>query len=334
MQAKREQSRKTVLLFFGGAAVLLFFAVLVAVSIGSVHIGVGKVFRGLWDPSSLSDVERQILWNIRVPRILIAILIGSALSMSGCLLQAVMQNPLADPGIIGVSSGASLGAIIILILLPEWGGIVPIFSFFGAAIATVMVYILAWKGGIKPVRLILSGVAINALLGGGTSLISILNSDKIQSVLMFLNGSLAGRTWKDFYILLPYVVLGWILSVFTIRSANLMMLGDEKATNLGLNVSRSRVLLSALGAFLAAVSTCLVGVIGFIGLVIPHIGRLVIGSDHKRLVPFSILLGAIFLLVTDTFARSIASPLELPVGTIMSVVGVPFFLYLLRRGGQ
>lgn len=334
MQAKRERSRTTVLLFFGGAAVLLFFAAIFAVSIGSVKIDPGNVFRGLWDPTSLSDVERQILWNIRVPRVLIAILIGGALSMSGCLLQAVMQNPLADPGIIGVSSGATLGAIIILILFPAWGGAVPIFAFFGAAVATVMVYLLAWKGGIKPVRLILSGVAINALLGGGTSLISILNSDKIQSVLMFLNGSLAGRTWKDFYILLPYVIVGGILSAFTIRSANLMMLGDEKATNLGLNVSRSRVLLSGLGAFLAAVSACLVGVIGFIGLVIPHIGRLMIGSDHKRLVPFSILLGAIFLLVTDTFARSIASPLELPVGTIMSVVGVPFFLYLLRRGGQ
>ncbi len=334
MRAKRERSGKTVVLFFGGAAVILFFAAIAAVSIGSVPIGADKVLRGLWNSSLLTEVERQIIWNIRVPRVFMAILVGSALSMAGCMLQAVMQNPLADPGIIGVSSGASLGAIVILILFPKWGGAVPIFSFFGASIATAMVYILAWKGGIKPVRLVLSGVAINALLGGATALISILNNDKIQSVLLFLNGSLAGRTWRDLRIILPYVILGWFLSAFTIRSANLMMLGDEKATNLGLNVSRSRVLLSALGAFLAAVSTCLVGVIGFIGLVIPHIGRLMIGSDHKRLVPFSILLGAAFLLVTDTFARSIAAPLELPVGTIMSVIGVPFFLYLLRRGGQ
>lgn len=291
-------------------------------------IEIYEVITGQADPDG---VNYTIIKNIRLPRAILGVLVGSSLAISGALLQAVMQNPLADPGVIGVSSGASLVAITILILFPTLTYMLPLFAFLGGIFATVMVYSLAWKNGIKPVRLVLSGVAINALLGGGTSLLNILYSDKIQSVIQWTNGSLAGRNWTDVKLLFSYAIVGIILSIFFIRSANTMLLGDDKATNLGLNVNKARVLMSLLGAYLASISTAFVGVIGFVGLVIPHISRLIVGSDYKILLPFSIINGGTFLLVADTFARTVASPLELPVGTLMSVIGAPFFLFLLRK---
>ncbi|MDO5725136.1 MAG: iron ABC transporter permease [Tissierellia bacterium] len=310
---------------------LLVMSFIIAIGVGSVSIKVSEIIQVFKNIIPFEDVRAQILWNVRLPRAIMAIIIGANLAVAGALLQSVMQNPLADPGIIGVSSGASLAAVTILILFPGYANFVPLAAFFGGLAATGMVYILAWKGGIKPVRLVLSGVAINALLGGLNSLISVLNSDKIQSVVLWINGSLAGRHWNDLLLLLKYSVVGLVLSLFCIRSANIMLLGDEKATNLGLNVHKARLLLSVLGAYLAGISTALVGVIGFVGLVIPHISRLIVGSDYRVLLPFSMINGGMFLLVADTFARTVANPVELPVGTLMAVIGAPFFLYLLRK---
>lgn len=320
-------------LVFTSLLLLLIAVALIALSTGSVHIPISDIRLALMgkeiDPTHLS-----ILLNARMPRILLALLVGAALSTSGTMLQAVMQNPLADPGIIGVSAGASLAAIFVLIVFPAWGSQLPVFAFLGGISACALVTFLAWKGGIKPIRLVLAGVAVNALLGGGVSLLTILNSDKIQSVIQWTNGSLAARSWKDVSLIWPYVLGGLALSFATIRAANLMALGDEKAANLGLHVHRARLCLSALAAFLAAVTTCAVGIIGFVGLVIPHISRLLLGSDHRQTLPCAMVLGGIFLLATDTFARTVASPIELPVGTMMSIIGVPFFLYLLRKGGR
>ncbi|EOD00137.1 FecCD family ABC transporter permease [Caldisalinibacter kiritimatiensis] len=314
-------------------SILMFIiTVLLAIGVGSVNIPVNELLKVLLDKGDM--INKSIIVDIRLPRVLIAALVGANLAVSGALLQSVMKNPLADPGIIGVSSGASLGAIIIMLIVPQYTYLVPLFAFFGGVLATFLIFILAWKQGIKPVRIILSGVAINAMLGGATSLISVLNSDKIQGILMWINGSISGRSWNDLNMILVYSIIGLILSYFCIRPANILLLSDEKAVNLGFNVNRSRVLLSLLGAFLAGISTSVVGVIGFIGLVIPHISRLVIGSDYKYLLPLSMIGGATMLLLADTFARIIAKPIELPVGTIMAVIGGPFFLYLLRRGGD
>lgn len=314
---------------------LLFLSIAISITIGSVRIELGELWDIVMGRISFDDPKSQILLNIRIPRIFMAVFIGANLATSGALLQGVMQNPLADPGVIGVSSGASLAAVMILILFPQLGQYVPLFAFGGAMLATFLVYSMAIQNRqVKPLRLVLAGVAINALFGGGNSLISVLNSDKIQSVILWLNGSLAGSSWNSLKIISFYSIIGLFLSFFCIRSANLMSLGDEKATNLGLNIALNRILLSAVGAFLAGISTALVGVIGFVGLVIPHICRLIIGSDYKWLLPFSMLNGSTFLLLADTFARTIASPIELPVGTIMSVIGAPFFLYLLRKEGM
>ena len=312
--------------------VLFIATVLFSIGTGSVKIPINEVLKHLF--SSEESINKSIIVNIRLPRVLIGILVGASLAVSGAILQAVMQNPLADPGIIGVSSGASLAAIFIMLILPGYSHLVPIAAFIGGMLATFIIYILAWDNGIKPMRIILAGVAVNAILGGATSLLSVLNSDKIQGIILWVNGSLSGKNWLDLESVYLYIIFGLVLSFFCIRPANILLLGDEKATNLGLNTNRTRILLSILAAFLAGISTSIVGIIGFIGLVIPHISRFIIGSDYKYLLPFSMIGGATLLVMADTFARTIAKPIELPVGTLMAVVGGPFFLYLLRKGGK
>ncbi len=318
-------------LLYIGSFILLIIAVIISIGLGSIKIDFTDIVKSIFDASVLNDTQVEIIKNIRLPRIVLAIFVGAGLAVSGALLQAVMQNPLADPGIIGVSSGASLSIMLILIVFPVYANALPFLAFIGGILATILIYILSWRDGISSIRLLLVGIAVNAMLGGASSLISVLNSEKIQSVILWLNGTLAGRTWNDIVIFLPYIVIGLILSLFCIRGSNLLLLGDEKAANLGLDIHKARILLSLLGAFLASVTTAAVGVIGFIGLVVPHISRLLVGSDYKYLLPFSMINGAVFLLITDTLARTIVAPIELPVGTIMAVIGGPFFLYLLRQ---
>lgn len=309
---------------------ILLFLVLLSIRLGSVEYSYIKIFSVLFNPEMTSD--RNILLNIRLPRIAVATIVGANLSVAGALLQAVMQNPLADPGLTGVSAGASLAAIVIMLLFPQYSYLVPIAAFIGGGIACGLVYSLAWKNGIKPVRIILAGVAVNAILGGGTSLLSILYSDRIQGVLLWVNGSISGKTWVDVKILAIYSVIGLTMAMFCIRKANILQLGDEMSSNLGVNINKYRLLISLVAVYLAGISTALVGIIGFVGLIIPHIARLLIGSDYKYMLPFSVILGSGLLLIGDTFARTVVRPIELPVGVIMAVIGGPFFLYLLRKG--
>lgn len=315
-----------------GAVVLLIGAIALSLRLGSVNYTIDEIITNLL--SSEYTITKSIILDLRVPRIIISCVVGGNLAIAGALLQTVMRNPLADPGLTGVSSGASLVAIIVMLIFPQYMMMVPIFAFIGGVIACVMVYTFAWKKGINPMRIILAGVAVNAILGGGTSLLSILYSDKIQGVLLWVNGSIASKGWSDVKMLLPYSIVGLIMALFCIRSANVLQLGDSVATNLGVNVNRKRILLSGVAVFLAAISTSVVGIIGFVGLIVPHICRMLVGSDYKYLLPMSCVGGALILLLGDTFARTIASPIELPVGVIMAVLGGPFFLYLLRRGGK
>lgn len=306
--------------------ILLMFAFC---TIGSVRLTLGDILSAIISTEESSN--RVIILSMRLPRNIIAVLVGASLAVSGLLLQAVMKNPLSDPGVTGVSSGASVASIVILLLLPQYISYLPIFAFVGGAIACIIVYVMAWKNGLKPMRVVLSGVAVNAVLGGFISLITTLYSDKIQNALLWLNGSLASKTWNDVRTLVIYLVPGLILSLMCIRSANILSLGDETATSLGYNVTKTRVMLSAIAVFLAGTATSVVGVIGFVGLIVPHICRMIIGTDHKYTIPFSMILGGVTLLIADTAARSLFGSLELPVGIIMSIAGGPFFLYLLRK---
>ena len=312
--------------------ILLAAACLVSMAVGSAGYSVPEILRALF--SEEKSAIKTIVINLRLPRIILAILIGASLAAAGALLQSVMRNPLADPGTIGVSAGAGTAATTILLLFPNLTSSVPLFAFGGAALACVLIYMMAWKEGVDPTRIILSGVAINSVLGAYNSLLQLLNSDSLEGVLAFMNGSLSGRSWSQARLLSVYASIGLVLAFLCIKSANALQLGDEMAKSLGVKVSGSRVLLSGVAAFLAASTVSVAGMIGFVGLVVPHISRLLVGSDYKAMLPTSVVLGALVLLVADTVGRTIVPGMEIPVGIVMAVCGGPFFLYLLRKKGK
>lgn len=314
-----------------GTNILLIALLILLSTVGSVSLSfseiIGELFRGE------NQMIQTIVFKMRLPRNLLAVLVGANLAVAGLLLQAVMKNPLADPGITGVSSGASVGAIIILLVSPAYTTFLPIVAFVGGGVACTLVYLMAWKKGLQPNRIVLAGIAVNTILGGVISFFSTMYSDRIQSAMLWLNGSLATKTWIDVQTLVGYSVVGLILSFFLIRSANILQLGDEAAVNLGLNIHRARIMISVVAVFLAATATAVVGIVSFVGLIVPHIARMLMGNDHKYTLPFSMALGSIVLLVADTLGRTVGGAIEIPVGVIMAIVGGPFFLYLLRKKG-
>lgn len=313
---------------------LLFLALALAGSFlsltkGSSVITMGQIADILLHPGT--DPQSQIIWNIRMPRTIVGALVGVNLSLSGAILQAIMRNPLADPHIIGISSGAGLAGVVIMILFPALEYLITPVAFVGAMLAAVCIYILAWKNGIKPVRIILAGVAVSAFLSAGISGLMIFYSDRVHGALMWMVGGLAARSWPHVQIILPYAVIGLLLALASAAYLNILQLGDEMARGLGVNVEVTRVLLTAVAALLAASAVSVVGLLGFVGLVVPHAARLLIGSDYRYLLPASALLGIAIVTLSDTFARVIFAPIELPVGIIMAFLGAPFFLVLLRR---
>ena len=308
--------------------VLLAAAGIVAAGIGSKWIPQGAIIRGLAGSASM---VRIIAINARLPRILMALLIGAALSLSGALLQAVMGNPLADPGIIGVSAGAAAAATSVMLLAPTLLASVPLFAFGGALFACVLIYIMAWRRGIDPVRIVLSGVAVNTVLGAYTSFLQLLNADNLSNVLGFLNGSLSGRSWDQVETVAVYAAVGISAAFLCTKSANILQLGDDVARSLGVNVNALRIILSAVGAFLAAATVAVAGMIGFVGLVVPHITRMLVGPNYRDLMPVAALMGGLILLCADTLGRVLVTGMEIPVGVIMAITGGPFFLYMLRR---
>ncbi|MCX7841808.1 MAG: iron ABC transporter permease [Clostridia bacterium] len=319
------------------AAMLIIFAItavsgfLLSNAIGTMRISIPDIINAIFVQKE--GPIHQVIWNIRLPRTIVAVLVGINLSLSGVILQGVMKNPLADPHIIGISSGAGLAGIIILILLPQYAYLVPPVAFLGAMAAAALIYILAWRGGIQPIRIILAGVAVSAFLGAGISGLLVFYSDRVHGALMYMAGGLSARSWPHVYIILPYTVLGCLIAAFMGEKLNILVLGDDVARGLGLNVEATRLMLTAAGALLAASAVCVAGLLGFVGLIVPHTARLLIGTNHKVLFPASAILGAAVLTLSDTLARTAFSPKEIPVGIIMAVLGSPFFLYLLRREG-
>lgn len=303
-----------------------------SLAIGSSGYSLAEIWEGLWNPDAGN--ARVIVFYLRLPRAVLAIMVGACLAAAGALLQAVMRNPLADPGTIGVSAGAGTAATTILLVFPNLTYSVPLFAFGGAALACVLIYLLAWKQGVDPVRIILSGVAVNSVLGGYNSFLQLQNSDNLSGVLAFMNGSLSGGSWIQARVMVVYAAGGLILAFLCIRNANALQLGDEMARNLGIRVNGSRVFLSGVSAFLAAATVSEVGMIGFVGLVAPHIARMLVGSDYKVLLPTSVLTGGVMVLLADTVGRTVWPGTEIPVGVMMSVFGGPFFLYMLRKRGK
>ena len=301
----------------------------VSLACGSVEISAGEIVSLLNGQGDA--LKSQILTNIRLPRTIVAALVGMNLALSGAILQGIMKNPLADPHIIGISSGAGLAGIFLLLVMPDQLWLVTPTAFVGAMTAAGLIYILAWKNGIRPLRIILAGVAVSAFLGAGISALLILYSDRVHNALMWMVGGLSARSWPQVEQILPYAALGFIGALLGARHLNIMQLGDETAQGLGVNVELTRLILTAVAALLAAAAVSVAGLLGFVGLIVPHTARLIIGSDYRFLLPSAALLGAATLTLSDTFARTAFAPTELPVGIIMAALGAPFFLFLLRR---
>ena len=323
-------TRKKILSFIL-TAVGLFVLFIVAVNTGSLKVTPSELFSGLFIEYN-PDVAT--IYDLRFPRIFIAMLGGAATAVSGVLLQAVMKNPLADPGIIGVSSGASLVAVIVTAFFPSLFFLTPMLAFIGGLVAFLLVYSLSWKGGLSPLRIILVGVAVNALCTGLMSAFNSATGSSYTGVASIVNANITQKTWDDFQTLAVYVVIGLVASFFVTNQCNLLSLEDKTARSLGMNVTRSRIVISVIAVLLASISTAVVGAISFLGLIVPHIARLLVGSNHKVLVPYSILLGAFTLLLADTIGRTAASPYEISAAVVMSVIGGPFFIFLLRRSKQ
>jgi iron complex transport system permease protein len=310
---------------------LAIVATIIAIGLGSVSIPVSDILTTLFS-SSGNAMNETIIWDIRLPRVLLAMIIGANIAISGALLQAVMGNPLADPGLTGVTSGAAACVLVIMLAAPEYTQYIPLAAFVGGLVVATIVYSLAWRrNGISPITIILAGVAVNALCGGVIGYLSIMYSDRLPAAVQWLNGSLAAKGNNALHMVFPYAIVGWILSIFAIRKANIIRLGDQVASNLGENVNRIRILLSLLAVFLAAISVAAIGMIGFVGLIVPHMARLLVGSDYKYMLPMSMGLGALVLLIADTGGRTLFSPLDIPAGILMAVIGAPYFLYLMRR---
>ena len=318
--------RVTILILFAFLAVLGAF---LSLTKGSSVITISQIVELLLNPGT--DPQSQIIWNIRMPRTIVGALVGINLSLSGAILQAIMRNPLADPHIIGISSGAGLAGVVIMILFPALEYLITPVAFVGAMLASICIYILAWKNGIKPVRIILAGVAVSAFLSAGISGLMIFYSDRVHGALMWMVGGLAARSWPHVSIILPYAAIGLVLALASASYLNILQLGDEMARGLGVNVEVTRIVMTAIAALLAASAVSVVGLLGFVGLVVPHAARLLIGSDYRFLLPAAALLGVAIVTLSDTFARVIFAPIELPVGIIMAFLGAPFFLFLLRR---
>ena len=313
----------------GCFAVFTVFAMIASLLFGSADISFGVILHTLM--GNVQTTDEMVIWNIRFPRNIVGALVGANLAVSGAILQAVMKNPLADPGIVGVSSGAGLAGVIMLIFMPEASLLLTPVAFIGAMLSAAAVYALAWKNGIRPSRIILAGVAVSAFLGSGISALLVFYSDKVQGALLWMVGGLSARSWPQVESLFPYTILGLVFAICGCKALTILSLGDETARGLGLPVEKVRFTMTAVAALLAAGAVSIAGLIGFVGLVVPHIVRLIVGTDYKYVVPGSAILGAGVLVFCDTLGRVLFSPIEIPAGIIMAFLGAPFFLYLLRR---
>ena len=317
--------RIAVLAALGAAAVC---SVLLGTAVGSVSLTLREILRALWVDDD--STARLLVWHLRFPRVLTGGLVGVCLALSGCLLQSVMRNRLASPSTVGVSSGAAFVGYLTLVAMPAYAHLLPLGAVLGAFATTMLIYALAWRRGVSPVRMILSGLAVSALFGACNDIIRTAFSESLGNASGFLVGGLNGATWETLLTVLPWAVVGAVACLLLPTKMNILTLGDETANTLGLRTERFRFLLIAVSSLLAGAAISAAGLIGFVGLIVPHIARLLVGADHKYLLPASALLGFVLVTVCDTLGRILLSPGEIPVSIILSLIGAPFFLWLLR----
>jgi iron complex transport system permease protein len=328
-----------------GATLLLLAVAAIALTRGAAAIPMRSVvtmligqlpFVGI--DSESPEAWRRIVFDVRLPRVVGAGLVGAALGYSGGAYQGVFRNPLAEPYLLGVAAGAALGASIAIVSPLDssaYGiGWVPAFAFIGAGAAVLLVYLFARTGAaVNNATLILAGVALSAIFASITSFLLLTGGAAARPILSFLFGGFNTISWQRIAFAVPYFAAGTAVVAVYARVLNVLQLDDEQAGQLGVDVTRVKLIVLAAASLLAATAVALAGVIGFVGLIVPHVTRMLTGTDHRRLLPMSALLGASFLIAADLLARSVIAPQEIPVGIVTSLVGGPFFLYLLRRHG-
>ena len=320
--------RKKIISFIVMIAILVV-TLLWAATTGSVNISYGDFLSSLF--GNKEHELMPVIRDLRFPRIIIAVLAGASLAVAGALLQAIMRNPLADAGVIGISSGASFASLFVITFIPQLFFWSPLFAFIGGALACFLVFFFSWKSGLNPLKLVLVGIAINAIFTGLKEAFIMICSYAGVTVDSGTSADLTMKTWSEVDLIVIYGSIGLILALLLAKWCNLLMIQDKSIKSLGFNVTVARLIIAAVAVLLSGISTAVAGVIPFVGLLIPHIASKLVGRNHAVLIPFSALAGGWLILMADTLGRTLVSPQEIPASTLMALIGGPFLIFLLRK---
>ncbi|MFP8952393.1 FecCD family ABC transporter permease [Natrialbaceae archaeon A-arb3/5] len=340
----------------GVSLVLTIAAGLVQVSLGSYGMTIGQTWAALYEPvlsqarrvlageislwygisgftDALDSTESIIVWQVRLPRVLVAAFVGMNLAVSGAIFQAITRNELASPFILGVSSGAGLAILLTLVVFTSFAIYLPLFAALGGMAAFLIVYAIAWKGGTSPVRLVLAGVIVGTVFNSIQTGLLIFAPDVtvVQNAIAWTTGSLVGSDWGQVTLVLPWTIVSIGIALIASRQLNVLLLGEQTATSLGMNVERVRFALASVAVLAAAASVAVAGIVSFVGLIVPHMVRSTVGSDYRQLIIGCLFVGPALMVVADVGARLLLSPTQLPVGIITGLIGGPYFLYLMRK---
>jgi iron complex transport system permease protein len=322
-------------------AALLGCAIVISTAMGYLQMPAGdvikiliaKIFGKLNLIEGMDKIFPVIVFEVRLPRILSAAIVGAGLAISGVVFQGILLNPLADPYTLGISAGAAFGASLAILLNIGFMGAssVPLFAFIGAVATLLFVmYLSASGGGVSSTNLILAGIIVAAILSAGISFLKYMADEQVSVIIFWLMGSFGSKTWTDVALVFLFVGCGFLIFMFFARDLNLMSLGDRTASSLGVDTQKVTLLLLVTASMIAAVCVSISGIIGFVGLLVPHMVRLITGPDNRRLIPISLLAGAILLLTADTITRAVL-PSEIPIGVLTAIIGGPFFCYIFRK---
>ncbi len=314
---------------------VILLAMVISVGYGEYQVPPLAVFKTIFNLPTANNEYDFIINTLRLPRTVVACLVGMGLAIAGTIIQGITRNPLAAPGIIGVNAGASLAAVSLIVLLPNAPvALLPFAAFTGALIVAVLIYLLAWDGGSSPIRLILVGVGFNLIAGALTNLMTTFGEiNRVSQALIWLTGSVYGRSWEEVTALLPWLIIFSIIALLLARDLNVMSLGDDLAKGVGTPLEWRRGILLITSVALAGSAVATAGSIQFVGLMGPHLSRLLVGQSHQGLVLTSALMGGMLVVVADLLGRMVFAPLELPCGLVTATIGAPFFIFLLVRRG-
>ncbi|MEJ9210851.1 iron ABC transporter permease [Bacillus smithii] len=331
--------RKRVIWIITVFIILILFTILISLKLGSFSIKPWEVIQTLLGQGTRK--QEIVLFSMRLPRIVMAILVGTALAVSGTILQSITKNDLADPGIMGISSGASLAVVMYIYFMNGnvYDGVsnltiwtMPVVAFFGSILGAVLIYLFAWKKGVNPTRLILIGIGINSAFQALLIIFQLrFTTQEFNRVMVWISGSIWGTSWIYVITILPWIIVFLFFAIYKARFFDVFLLGDPLSIGLGVQVEKVRLILILFAVALAGVATSVAGTISFLGLISPHIARKLVGPKHKLLLPVSALVGTLLLLISDMIARNIVAPAEIPVGIVVSIIGVPYFLYLMVK---